>query len=97
MCWVVGLGCWGAWSISLAFPHGPAGKLTGEWCLSPCLQFWQLYNAVTLFELSSHEECKEWQVSGLPPCLSVCLSVRRELELRESWAALGQTPWEGIQ
>lgn len=34
----------------------------GECCLSPCLQFWQLYNAVTLFELSSQEECKEWQV-----------------------------------
>ncbi|XP_050002329.1 transmembrane protein 120B isoform X3 [Alexandromys fortis] len=27
-----------------------------------CGHFWQLYNAVTLFELSSHEECKEWQV-----------------------------------
>ncbi|XP_028914446.1 transmembrane protein 120B isoform X2 [Ornithorhynchus anatinus] len=26
-----------------------------------CGHFWQLYNAVTLFELSSHEECKEWQ------------------------------------
>ncbi|XP_005989058.1 transmembrane protein 120B [Latimeria chalumnae] len=24
--------------------------------------FWQLYNAVTLFGLSRHEECKEWQV-----------------------------------
>ncbi|XP_036209957.1 transmembrane protein 120B isoform X4 [Myotis myotis] len=23
--------------------------------------FWQLYNAVTLFKLSSHEECREWQ------------------------------------
>lgn len=44
------------------FPHGSAGKLTGECCLSSCLQFWQLYNAITLFELSSHEECKEWQV-----------------------------------
>uniref|UniRef100_A0A8C6H9B6 Transmembrane protein 120B n=1 Tax=Mus spicilegus TaxID=10103 RepID=A0A8C6H9B6_MUSSI len=27
-----------------------------------CGHFWQLYNAVTLFELSTHEECKEWQV-----------------------------------
>nr|XP_011761327.1 transmembrane protein 120B isoform X2 [Macaca nemestrina] len=27
-----------------------------------CGHFWQLYNAVTLFELSSHEECREWQV-----------------------------------
>ncbi|XP_006640420.1 transmembrane protein 120B [Lepisosteus oculatus] len=27
--------------------------------------FWQLYNAVTLFGLSSHEKCKEWQVSML--------------------------------
>lgn len=45
-----------------AFPLLRPRKLTGEWCLSPCLQFWQLYNAVTLFELSSHEECKEWQV-----------------------------------
>ncbi|XP_052611332.1 transmembrane protein 120B isoform X1 [Peromyscus californicus insignis] len=27
-----------------------------------CGHFWQLYNAVTLFELSSQEECKEWQV-----------------------------------
>ncbi|XP_071472663.1 transmembrane protein 120B isoform X2 [Marmota flaviventris] len=26
-----------------------------------CGHFWQLYNAVTLFELSSHEECREWQ------------------------------------
>ncbi|XP_029426982.1 transmembrane protein 120B [Rhinatrema bivittatum] len=24
--------------------------------------FWQLYNAVTLFGLSRHEECREWQV-----------------------------------
>ncbi|KAG7480607.1 hypothetical protein MATL_G00058190 [Megalops atlanticus] len=24
--------------------------------------FWQLYNAVTLFGLSRHEDCKEWQV-----------------------------------
>uniref|UniRef100_A0A8C4WGD8 Transmembrane protein 120B n=1 Tax=Gopherus evgoodei TaxID=1825980 RepID=A0A8C4WGD8_9SAUR len=24
--------------------------------------FWQLYNAITLFELSRHTECKEWQV-----------------------------------
>uniref|UniRef100_A0A670Z1R7 Transmembrane protein 120B n=1 Tax=Pseudonaja textilis TaxID=8673 RepID=A0A670Z1R7_PSETE len=28
-------------------------------------QFWQLYNAITLFELSRHEKCKEWQVSVL--------------------------------
>ncbi|XP_072456634.1 transmembrane protein 120B isoform X2 [Notamacropus eugenii] len=27
-----------------------------------CGHFWQLYNAITLFELSTHEECKEWQV-----------------------------------
>ncbi|XP_068419837.1 transmembrane protein 120B isoform X4 [Eschrichtius robustus] len=27
-----------------------------------CGHFWQLYNAITLFELSSHEECREWQV-----------------------------------
>uniref|UniRef100_A0A8C2VA05 Transmembrane protein 120B n=1 Tax=Chinchilla lanigera TaxID=34839 RepID=A0A8C2VA05_CHILA len=27
-----------------------------------CGHFWQLYNAVTLFELSTHEECGEWQV-----------------------------------
>ncbi|XP_059974102.1 transmembrane protein 120B isoform X3 [Mesoplodon densirostris] len=26
-----------------------------------CGHFWQLYNAITLFELSSHEECREWQ------------------------------------
>ncbi|KAF7237006.1 hypothetical protein EYD10_16284 [Varanus komodoensis] len=25
-------------------------------------QFWQLYNAVTLFQLARHPECKEWQV-----------------------------------
>ncbi|KAJ6655722.1 hypothetical protein lerEdw1_004775 [Lerista edwardsae] len=25
-------------------------------------QFWQLYNAVTLFRLARHPECKEWQV-----------------------------------
>ncbi|XP_063002815.1 ion channel TACAN [Elgaria multicarinata webbii] len=31
-------------------------------------QFWQLYNAVTLFQLARHPECKEWQVlmCGLP-------------------------------
>ncbi|KAM3827806.1 transmembrane protein 120B-like [Vipera latastei] len=28
-------------------------------------QFWQLYNAITLFELSRHKKCKEWQVSVL--------------------------------
>ncbi|XP_007422816.1 transmembrane protein 120B [Python bivittatus] len=27
--------------------------------------FWQLYNAITLFELSRHKKCKEWQVSVL--------------------------------
>uniref|UniRef100_A0A7N6B6U2 Transmembrane protein 120B n=1 Tax=Anabas testudineus TaxID=64144 RepID=A0A7N6B6U2_ANATE len=26
------------------------------------LQFWQLYNSVTLFRLAGHEDCKEWQV-----------------------------------
>ncbi|XP_065429378.1 ion channel TACAN isoform X1 [Chrysemys picta bellii] len=25
-------------------------------------QFWQLYNAVTLFQLARHPQCKEWQV-----------------------------------
>uniref|UniRef100_A0A674CAQ1 Transmembrane protein 120B n=1 Tax=Salmo trutta TaxID=8032 RepID=A0A674CAQ1_SALTR len=25
-------------------------------------QFWQLYNAMTLFRLAGHEDCKEWQV-----------------------------------
>ncbi|KAM5182102.1 transmembrane protein 120A [Mantella aurantiaca] len=31
-------------------------------------QFWQLYNAITLFQLARHPECKEWQVimCGLP-------------------------------
>ncbi|KAM6315776.1 transmembrane protein 120A isoform 2-T2 [Podargus strigoides] len=31
-------------------------------------QFWQLYNAVTLFHMIQHPECKEWQVlmCGLP-------------------------------
>uniref|UniRef100_A0A8C4WT69 Transmembrane protein 120A n=1 Tax=Gopherus evgoodei TaxID=1825980 RepID=A0A8C4WT69_9SAUR len=31
-------------------------------------QFWQLYNAVTLFRLARHPQCKEWQVlmCGLP-------------------------------
>ncbi|EMP37104.1 hypothetical protein UY3_05635 [Chelonia mydas] len=28
-------------------------------------QFWQLYNAITLFELSRHTECKEWQVGNI--------------------------------
>ncbi|XP_048874939.1 transmembrane protein 120B [Brienomyrus brachyistius] len=27
--------------------------------------FWQLYNAVSLFELASHKDCKEWQVPML--------------------------------
>uniref|UniRef100_A0AAY4AWR6 Transmembrane protein 120B n=1 Tax=Denticeps clupeoides TaxID=299321 RepID=A0AAY4AWR6_9TELE len=33
--------------------------------LLPCLffgHFWQLYNAVTLFRLAHHDDCKEWQV-----------------------------------
>ncbi|XP_018416960.1 PREDICTED: transmembrane protein 120A isoform X1 [Nanorana parkeri] len=31
-------------------------------------QFWQLYNAITLFQLARYPECKEWQVimCGLP-------------------------------
>ncbi|KAG9492707.1 hypothetical protein GDO78_000940 [Eleutherodactylus coqui] len=31
-------------------------------------QFWQLYNAITLFQLARHPKCKEWQVimCGLP-------------------------------
>ncbi|NXE42006.1 T120A protein, partial [Ptilorrhoa leucosticta] len=31
-------------------------------------QFWQLYNAITLFRMIQHPECKEWQVlmCGLP-------------------------------
>uniref|UniRef100_A0A8C9MTC2 Transmembrane protein 120A n=1 Tax=Serinus canaria TaxID=9135 RepID=A0A8C9MTC2_SERCA len=31
-------------------------------------QFWQLYNAITLFRMLQHPECKEWQVlmCGLP-------------------------------
>ncbi|XP_031792246.1 transmembrane protein 120B isoform X2 [Piliocolobus tephrosceles] len=33
-----------------------------------CGHFWQLYNAVTLFELSSHEECREWQVWRVGAC-----------------------------
>lgn len=63
----------------------------GEGRLSPCLQFWQLYNAVTLFELSTHEECKEWQVSCLPPShhVSVCLPGQRE-QGGSSWAAPGE-------
>uniref|UniRef100_A0A8B9GNV2 Transmembrane protein 120A n=1 Tax=Amazona collaria TaxID=241587 RepID=A0A8B9GNV2_9PSIT len=28
--------------------------------------FWQLYNAVTLFRMLQHPECKEWQVRGGP-------------------------------
>lgn len=90
-----GVNVLGSWSWMLGglvhlpgFPHGSAGKLTVECCLSSCLQFWQLYNAVTLFELSSHEECKEWQVPRLHG--SVCLSVGR-WELEEGWAALRRT------
>uniref|UniRef100_A0A8C3NQS5 Transmembrane protein 120A n=1 Tax=Cyanoderma ruficeps TaxID=181631 RepID=A0A8C3NQS5_9PASS len=29
-------------------------------------QFWQLYNAITLFRMIQHPECKEWQVGRLP-------------------------------
>lgn len=29
----------------------------------PPLQFWQLFNALTLFNLARDPECKEWQVS----------------------------------
>ncbi len=32
--------------------------------LSSC-QFWQLYNAVTLFKLSARDGCKEWQVKRM--------------------------------
>ncbi|XP_036209958.1 transmembrane protein 120B isoform X5 [Myotis myotis] len=32
--------------------------------------FWQLYNAVTLFKLSSHEECREWQICFVFPSSS---------------------------
>uniref|UniRef100_A0A8D3CK99 Transmembrane protein 120B n=1 Tax=Scophthalmus maximus TaxID=52904 RepID=A0A8D3CK99_SCOMX len=33
------------------------------WMMCPLpLQFWQLYNSVTLFRLALHEDCKEWQV-----------------------------------
>ncbi|XP_037402829.1 transmembrane protein 120B isoform X2 [Pygocentrus nattereri] len=27
-----------------------------------CVQFWQLYNSVTLFRLAARDDCKEWQV-----------------------------------
>lgn len=59
----VGTRSQGSWRISSGFPMGPPGHLGGvsSACL-PSPQFWQLYNAVTLFELSSHEECREWQV-----------------------------------
>ncbi|XP_048840745.1 transmembrane protein 120B-like [Brienomyrus brachyistius] len=33
--------------------------------------FWQLYNAVTLFGLSRHEDCREWQVVTLAPAFLV--------------------------
>lgn len=34
-----------------------------ELLLTSCLlQFWQLYNAITLFNMLQHPECKEWQV-----------------------------------
>lgn len=59
----VGTRSQGSWCISPGFPMGlpgDLGRVSSAYLPSP--QFWQLYNAVTLFELSSHEECREWQV-----------------------------------
>ncbi|XP_061026320.1 transmembrane protein 120B isoform X6 [Eubalaena glacialis] len=46
-----------------------------------CGHFWQLYNAITLFELSSHEECREWQGPAVQSLLQL---------------GPGR-PWEGIR
>lgn len=73
----VGGGCWSIpWASPCGIPEESDG-VSGA-CLPPSLpQFWQLYNAVTLFELSSHEECREWQVwgrvAGVCMCLCVCV------------------------
>lgn len=32
----------------------------------PPSQFWQLFNALTLFNLARDPKCKEWQVSRSP-------------------------------
>nr|XP_009684170.1 PREDICTED: transmembrane protein 120A isoform X1 [Struthio camelus australis] len=37
-------------------------------------QFWQLYNAITLFRLMQHPDCKEWQLCG--SCRSSCVASR---------------------
>uniref|UniRef100_A0A8B9LCH5 Transmembrane protein 120B n=1 Tax=Astyanax mexicanus TaxID=7994 RepID=A0A8B9LCH5_ASTMX len=37
------------------------GDVSNNWSVF-CVQFWQLYNSVTLFRLSAREDCKEWQV-----------------------------------
>ncbi|KAJ7309787.1 hypothetical protein JRQ81_007855 [Phrynocephalus forsythii] len=61
--------------------------------------FWQLYNAISLFELSRHEKCKEWQVSafalecksrlcGKVGALMLCGNVEFEKQLVKSSADL---------
>lgn len=72
-----------------AFPCGSPGE-SGEVSSArlPSLQFWQLYNAVTLFELSSHEECREWQVWGVHAC--VCMYHRNGGGPGEGWVRLGR-------
>ncbi|XP_029072874.1 transmembrane protein 120B isoform X2 [Monodon monoceros] len=65
-----------------------------------CGHFWQLYNAITLFELSSHEECREWQVWCLCVCVCVCVlwcvcgaCVRIGWGFpEEGWGRLGRIP-----
>uniref|UniRef100_A0A8D1XTN3 Transmembrane protein 120B n=1 Tax=Sus scrofa TaxID=9823 RepID=A0A8D1XTN3_PIG len=54
-----------------------------------CGHFWQLYNAVTLFELSSHEECKEWQVYG-PVWCGWCVCIGMGGGPGEGWGHFGK-------
>ncbi|XP_024614419.1 transmembrane protein 120B isoform X2 [Neophocaena asiaeorientalis asiaeorientalis] len=63
-----------------------------------CGHFWQLYNAITLFELSSHEECREWQVWCLCVCVCVlwcvcgaCVRIGWGFP-EEGWGGLGRIP-----
>uniref|UniRef100_A0A670JT88 Transmembrane protein 120A n=1 Tax=Podarcis muralis TaxID=64176 RepID=A0A670JT88_PODMU len=46
-------------------------------------QFWQLYNALTLFQLARHPECKEWQVRA--PFPSFVLTLGNFLTPTDFW------------
>lgn len=52
------------WTRKLALGPDPLHPLTPpfSYLISTSSQFWQLFNALTLFNLARDPECKEWQV-----------------------------------